>query len=595
MMGILYKKATGMLESNKIPIFLFFSSMFIFLSFAGTRLFISDEAVILNQFYNLIHGSLSLELGKFKVMEGGVYFISDDHIYSKFSFSLPIFSVPVYYFLKTIDLLYGAHLFLVQLWAMSGGIAAYLIARNRKSKQAELFGVFSYFILIAVNMYYFKPIYFPMWGELLSIEFTNILISSFLVLFVYLLFNNFFGNKIAMFASFFVIFATPISFYAVSLKHHVLTLLLTVLAFYFFYRYEEKKENKFMYFAFLLAGLCVWTRVLEGAVLLTSLLIADILLHRRSIKHIIYIFIIISISLIPFFSFNYLILGNPVSIMETAQSTFPSSDEPLTMNPGKDAIILNYDPTDLKPDILLGKLGYSYNQYSGIKSDWWNILLNITFLKIQNAFGIFLVSPFLIIAIAFIIDRIKKRIKLSPMDKFLGLYTILFIYSNLNYISMTITDTPDVIEYRYLLIMYIILLYFALRIDKVKDLIESKLRTIVILYGIILLLSIVYFVEEFPLPFMNIYYYAALFTSLSLIVIVSTNILMNKKPAPALLNSMTIILIALSLALASMFLLFYYWVVSMTYTSPSQNFTILPVLQNILGWMYGSIMSSLSI
>ena len=159
-----------------------------------------------------------------------------------------------------------------------------------------------------------------MWGELLSIEFTNILLSSFLILFVYLLFRNFFGDKIAIFASFFIIFATPISFYAISLKHHALTLFLTVLAFFFFYKFIEKKENRFMYFAYMLAGFCIWTRILDGVVLLSTLLITDIIIFRRNIKYIFFISLIITASLLPFFSFNYLILGNPVSVMENTNT-----------------------------------------------------------------------------------------------------------------------------------------------------------------------------------------------------------------------------------------------------------------------------------
>ncbi len=41
----------------------------------------------------------------------------------------------------------------------------------------------------------------------------------------------------------------------------------------------------------------------------------------------------------------------------------------------------------------------------------------------------------------------------------------------------------------------------------------------------------------------------------------------------AILDKLFVFIIGLSLSLASIFLLIYYWVVSMTYISPSQNFT----------------------
>lgn len=579
-----YNKIHRLIELHQVSIFVFFSSLFILISFAGTRLFLSDEATILNQFYNLIHGSLSIERIKIMVVSsgglniGGPYLLYGNHFYGKFSYSLLILSLPIYYILETLDLLYGAHFFILQLWALSGGIIAGIIAKNRRVEHVFLIGAISYFILIAINMYFFEPIYFPVWGDFLSIEFTNILISSFIVLFVYLFFRNFFGSKIAIFVSFFVIFATPVSFYAITLKHHSLSLLLTLATFYFFYKYTEKRDTKYIYSAYILAGLCLWTRVLDGIVLLVSLLIIDMFIFRRGIKYTLSVLIVIIISLVPFFSFNYLILGSPFSVVETIQSDYRS----INASGEQDAIVIYNIQANPKVDNLKEKLGYDGDEE--MKSDWLSILSYMTFLKLKNTLGIFLVSPFLIVASVFVLDRVMQHIKLNIMDKFLGLYMILLIISYKDYLISIITDTPLVFEYRYLLILYIILLYFALRVDKVKDLIESKLKTIIPLYGIILLLILIYFIVEFPVPFLNIYYYIALITSLFMILLFSIRLFVHSKRYA--IDNLIIFTTALSLALSSFFLLFYYWFVSMTYMSPSQNYTILPVLQKILQWMY---------
>jgi hypothetical protein len=117
----MYKKLVKLLESNQIALILFFSSLFIFLSFAGTRLLFSDEGIIVSQFYNYIHGSLYLKVAKVYV-EKGIYINVANHLYGKFSYSLLVLSLPAYFALKNIDLFYGAHLFLLQIWALSGGI-----------------------------------------------------------------------------------------------------------------------------------------------------------------------------------------------------------------------------------------------------------------------------------------------------------------------------------------------------------------------------------------------------------------------------------------------------------------------------------------
>ncbi len=587
------EKIIKFFESNQIPFLVFFISMFVFISFAGTRLFLSDEGIILDQFYNLINGSLALKIAKINV-NNGIFMTIGNNLYGKFSYSLLILSFPTYYILKIIDGFYGAHLFILQLWAVLGGMVIFLIGKIRNMKHAKAGGIVSYLILIGVNLYFFKPIYFPKWGELLSIEFTNIIISSFLVLFIYLFFKNFFSDKIALFASFFIMIATPIPFYAITLKHHSLTLFLTILSFYFFYKSYVKQDNKFIYLAYISAGLCIWTRILDGSVLLASLLITDFLIFRRSIKYIISISIVILLSLLPFFIFNYLLVGNPFSIIES----IPLTSEPVTIITAKDYIVLDANPKNATQTGLMKDLGFTWG--GKIKGYWFEVLGYSLFLKLINTFGIFLVSPFLITALGFIVSGLKQKINWNPVDKLLGLYilllfatySILHVFFNIRPLISVITDTPVCLEYRYLLILYIILIYFALRIDKVREIIEKKLGTILKLYGIILIIYVVYFIAGFPINFINIYYYISIILVGSLFVLLITyNPIKRGKKTwnPGLHGNFLILLISFAIAQASAFLLFYYWAVTISYLSPSQNIPIIPLLNYIIEWMYRTI------
>ncbi|MDO8727209.1 MAG: glycosyltransferase family 39 protein [Candidatus Methanoperedens sp.] len=539
-------------------------------------MFFSDEGVIVTQFYNLVHGNLDLQVAKVQV-ERGIYITVNDHLYGKFSYSLLILSLPVYFLLGLIDSLYGAHLFLLQLWAISGGIIVYLSAKIWKNKNAAIAGLASYIILLVINLRYFEPIYFPKWGEIISIEFTNIFISSFLVLTVYFLFRDMFSNKIAIFASLFTIFATPISFYSITLKHHSLTVFLTLLAFYCFYKYTEKKDNKFIYYAYALAGLCIWTRIVEGVALMVSILLMDMLFFRRSIRHIAVISAIILVSLIPFFTFNQLILGSPFSIIEE----HPLTDTPMRMQIEKNMITLNESPFKVQQTELLSKLGYIWNV--DIRAGFFDIFSYMMILKLGNTFGILLISPFLIIAFAFIVDRIRSRIKLDNIDKLFGLYFIIYILLYKDHLLSIVRDTPMALEYRYLLVLYIILLYFALRINAVRELIENNLKKIVLLSIIFAIILASILIIIYPPPFMKIYYSLSFFTICMLLVITLIKLFVNKKKY--LDRSMTFFM-ALSLAEAMILLLYYYWVITVTYIAPSDNHTILPVLENGLKWMF---------
>ena len=562
--------------SNWIPIFIFFIAFFIFTSFAGTRMFFSDEGVIVTQFYNLVHGNLDLQVAKVQV-ERGIYITVNDHLYGKFSYSLLILSLPVYLLLGLIDSFYGAHIFLLQLWAISGGIIVYLAAKISKNRNAAVAGLVSYIILLVINLRYFEPIFFPKWGEVISIEFTNILISSFLILTVYFLFRDIFGNKIAIFASFFTIFATPISFYSITLKHHSLTVFLTLLAFYCFYKYQEKKDNKFIYYAYALAGMCIWTRIAEGVALLGSIMVIDLLFFRRSIRHIAVISVIILVSLIPFFTFNQLIMGSPFSIIEQQ----PLTNTPMRMQIEKNMITLNESPFKAQQTELLSKLGYIWN--IDLRTGFIDILFYIMVLKLGNTFGILLISPFLIIAFTFIVDRIRSRIKLDNIDKLFSLYFIISILLYKDSLLSLVIHTPMELEYRYLIVLYIILLYFTLRINMVRNLIENNLKKIVLLYIISAIILVSILIIIYPPPFMKIYYSMAFITSLILLIIVSTRLFIKNKK---FLDRSITFFMALSLSEASILLLFYYWVITITYISPSQNYTILPVIGGIFKWMY---------
>lgn len=677
------------IESNQISLLVFFGSLFVFIFFANTRLFLTDEAAILNQFYNLIHGSISLEVFKIKSTEGAYLFFGE-RLYGRFSYSLLFLSLPIYYILREIDLIYGAHLFILLIWSLSGGAIIYLMIKVLKLRYAEAACVMSFYILFATNIYFFKPIYFPRWGELISIEFANIIISSFLVLSIYLLFKKIFGSKLAIFASIFVVLATPISFYAVTLKHHSLSLLLTMMAFFFFYKYQEKKDNRFIYLAYASAALCIWTRTLDGVVLMTTLLFTDLIIFRYDstdkFKHIFSVSMVIIIFMIPFFSFNYLILGSPISIMEKTKG----GGKPVMVEMGQEPIIFDENPPNQKmANILLKNLGYVettvnlgiiirqgsgtvevfrndsgnlislgntttsktytvirgtqleivatpsigynferyvnnkgnkkmtnpmtvYQNWNGgldtyfnstrtnmrsnirdygtvkngdsWKNTWQDIVIRTTFLKFGNTFGIFLVSPFLIVAIVFILEILKQKVKINMFDKFLGLYTISLFYSYKDFLFPAIIDSPMLLENRYLLITYVVLLYFVFRIDMVRNLIESKLKTIFILYCIFLIVILSYFIEEFPIPFISLYYIVALITSFSLLTLLTIGILAKKRIVTV--DNLTILSIAISLALASSFLIVYYWIVNTTYISPSQNYMIIPIFDNILRSIY---------
>jgi hypothetical protein len=166
---------------------------------------------------------------------------------------------------------------------------------------------------------------------------------------------------------------------------------------------------------------------------------------------------------------------------------------------------------------------------------------------------------------------------------------------NIDALIYIIIHTPAVLEYRYLLILNVVLLYFVLRMDRIRKLIEDQIKKTVLMSGIILIiilvLNLILFSRSYTIAFMDLFYYVSITTSVLLLIFVLLTIMKdNKKYPDPMHEKLLIFLIAAAIAEAATLLIFYYWVVSMTYISPSQNHTIVPVLEKILEWMFQAIM-----
>jgi hypothetical protein len=286
------------------------------------------------------------------------------------------------------------------------------------------------------------------------------------------------------------------------------------------------------------------------------------------------------------------VLADPFSIIEMT----PLADTPVTLKITNDFISLDDNPYKDNQTDLLNQLGFTWN--TNINANWLEIMVYALFSKLNNTFGVILISPFLIIAFSFIIDRIKWKVKLNELDTFfviyviilLGTYSLLQFGFGINSLITIITHTPIVLEYRYLMVLYIVLLYFVFRINMVRTLIEDKFKKIFLLSGIFLILNLIIFAGSYPINVLKGYYIAATGTSIILLFLVSMSLLNKGKIFFAdSHNDLLILFIAFALAEASIILIFYFWVVNMTYISPQQNFMIVPVLENIMKLIFQNI------
>jgi len=138
----------------------------------------SDEGIIVSQFYNFIHGSLDLQTAKVNV-ESGIYITVENSSVWKIQLFIADFVITCIFCIKKYRLSVRRSFIPFADMGIERRDQCLSSRKNLENKECCIRGFISYIILILINLRSFDPIYFPKWGEIISIEFTNILISSF--------------------------------------------------------------------------------------------------------------------------------------------------------------------------------------------------------------------------------------------------------------------------------------------------------------------------------------------------------------------------------------------------------------------------------
>jgi hypothetical protein len=155
---------------------------------------------------------------------------------------------------------------------------------------------------------------------LYSIKLTNIILAiSTAVILTQLLADLHLPSNTQRICFFLLLFATPIAYWTLTAKHHALSVFIISLVLFLINRYEKEKDNKKLHLLFLIAGLLVWIRPLDGVTLITSLLIYSIYKthHNRIREFLIKVPIYLSlffVGYLPGFVIGMHLFNNPLPL-----------------------------------------------------------------------------------------------------------------------------------------------------------------------------------------------------------------------------------------------------------------------------------------
>jgi len=325
-----------LLFPDRTSIVIFLLAFSLLLTFWQVGLLLNDEWVSANQLTNLKNGSLTVDVIKYG-SDRGIYNVSGRPI-GAYTHALPFFALPVYYALSAVAHLVNLRLFFMLLWLVSVFTLLYYCQLGGTTKKTKYVLVILTMLFFSVNVllylypaldkqysFLYTPLDFARWGEVIALNFLNIVATSIVILIIYRLFNQIFVNeKIGFIAALTVLIGTPFSVWALTGKDHSLSLLFITLGLFLFYHYATNSisnplntnQRHHKYLAFSMIGLAVWVRAEAAVPLFFALFLSEVLYvyrtntARQQILNIIKIVVVIALSLTPFFINNYLLFEN---------------------------------------------------------------------------------------------------------------------------------------------------------------------------------------------------------------------------------------------------------------------------------------------
>lgn len=167
------------------------------------------------------------------------------------------------------------------------------------------------------------------WHHLIALQLQTMVAAGLVGVVIYRLLVRMYDRRTGLVAGGIVLFASPITFWALFPKRHVMVSLGVFVSIYCLYRSREsiadssavggrnrtfsvKEATIWRYAAYVPVGLLAWINSLEGFLLLVGLLVVDVPTRGTRIKEHVVAGCACVVSLVPFFVTNHLITNDPL-------------------------------------------------------------------------------------------------------------------------------------------------------------------------------------------------------------------------------------------------------------------------------------------
>jgi len=318
---------------DRYTLSVFLLALFVFLTIFSAGFYLNDEMEQGTNLYNLLRGDLTIEEipEHYYVSQSGIrlnprFEEYGGHRYIAASHGMSVFSLPFYYGLAAADAVMGVEVFFPLLWSMALGALLYLssdfIALYVKKKWPDMqevkkkigwMAIGAPIVLFIVNLWLLQPLSFELWGPPIAMQFMSLTFVALGLAVLFRFFRLYFTQQMAFLASFVLLAASPVAFWAIGQKYHGLNFALLVFAFAAFCYGKRESRTPYHYASYVFASLAIWVQLYSGAVILLSLLAVDLATARgQRLRTLSLALAVTLLSLTPYFAENYLTYDNPL-------------------------------------------------------------------------------------------------------------------------------------------------------------------------------------------------------------------------------------------------------------------------------------------
>ncbi|MFD1512529.1 glycosyltransferase family 39 protein [Halomarina rubra] len=310
------KKVFFALFGDRIGASVFLAVVLFGLMFVRQGFFINDNWTIANTLVGVADGHLWIDEVRYGVADSPGVFLVDGDLYGR-NFGHVFFALPFLWALEGVSQVADPRVAFAALWSLLL-LGLVLLQGTIFNYETEFSVVGSGLALLifAGNLAVATPLD-PKWFPLIALELSTVVASAFVAVLLYRLLARIHSRRVGVFAGLTTILATGFGFWSSIPKRHAVVTCLLFATIYCLYRSREagdtRKMRQFRALAYVWVGLVTWVNAMEGLVIFITLLAVDIpTAPSNDLRTAIITVIAFSVSLVPFFLTNYLVIGSPI-------------------------------------------------------------------------------------------------------------------------------------------------------------------------------------------------------------------------------------------------------------------------------------------